>query len=189
MARPSDLNRKHKSGISYARAAKMFGVDVETVRQYAQQVKQFNKESRAAAKAYGYKGDYRTAWSLSEIARQKEAAERFGGFKQAFQYQMQDVRARMADSVSSRWAQAAEQYAANVKSALTGLPESAFPESNVSKALRALDKLSARQIMRATGGMFFDDYGSPGRGTTSKDAPDREGHPIILSLIRAGRIK
>lgn len=155
MARSSDLNRRHKSGISYARAAKMFGVDTETVREYARQVKEFNRQTRAAAKAYGYKGDYWKAASLSELARDAAAASRFGGRMNLFKYAEETVGAKLADNVAAQWANKAEQYVSNIKKALSESPEAAFPESDVAKALRKMDRLTTRQIMRKTGGEFL----------------------------------
>lgn len=155
MARSSDLNRKHKSGISYARAAKKFGVDVETVREYARQVKEFNRQTRAAAKAYGYKGEYWTAASLSELARNAAAGSRFGSAERLFKYANENVKAKLADSVEDQWAVTSSQYVANVKKALTDSPEAAFPESDVSKALKKLDGMTTREAMRATGGIFL----------------------------------
>lgn len=155
MVRSADLNRHHKSGISYARAAKKFGVDIETVKAYAQEVKEFNRQTRAAAKAYGYKGEYWKAASLSDLARDAAAGKRFGGAEQLFKYARENVQAKLADSVSDQWAVKAEQYVANVKKALTDSPEAGFSESDVSKALRKLDKMTTREAMRATGGIFL----------------------------------
>ena len=189
MAAAKDLNRKHKSGISYARAAKKFGVSEDVVRAYAQQAKEFNKQQRAAARAYGYKGDLWKAPSLGDIAKEAKAAERYGGYGQLFKFASENVRVKLADNVQAAWAEKAEQYAANVKQALSNLPEAAFPESNIAKAILAIDNLSPLEVMRITGGQFFDDFGSPTKGTTSKSAPDREGHPVVLALIDAYEAK
>lgn len=155
MATAKDLNRKHTSGISYARAAKKFGVDIETVREYARQVKEFNRQTKAAAKAYGYKGEYWTAASLSQLARNASASRRFGGAEQLFKYASENVQAKLADSVAGQWAVKAEQYVANVKKALTDSPEAGFSESDVSKAIRKLDSMTTREAMQATGGIFL----------------------------------
>lgn len=183
MATAKDLTRKKKSGLSYARAAKKFGVSEDVVREYARQAKEFNKQQRAAARAYGYKGDLWKAPSLGDIAKEAKAAERYGGYGQLFKFAGENVRVKLADNVQAVWAEKAEQYAANVKQALSNLPEAAFPESNVAQAIEAIDNLSPMEVMRITGGQFFDDFGSPKKGTTSKSAPDREGHPVVLALI------
>lgn len=189
MATAKDLTRKKKSGLSYARAAKKFGVSEDVVREYARQAKEFNKQQRAAARAYGYKGDLWKAPSLGDIAKETKAAQRYGGYGQLFKFAGENVRVKLADNVQAAWAEKAEQYAANVKQALSNLPEAAFPESNVAQAIKAIDNLSPMGVMRVTGGQFFDDFGSPTKGTVSKSAPDREGHPVVLALIDAYEAK
>ena len=182
--RSTDLNRKHKSGISYARAAKKFGVDVETVREYARQVNEYNRQARQAAKYYGYKGEYWTAASLSELARDAGAGKRFGGAEQLFKYARENIQAKLADSVAGQWAVKAEQYVANIKKALTDSPESAFPESDVSKALLKIDRLGIRKTMRATGGMFLQ-YWYPGRD----EEPEFSHGELVERILKYGRPK
>lgn len=155
MARAADLNHKSSSGISYARAAKKFGVTTDVVREYAQQVKEFNRQQRQAAKAWGYKGDYYKAPSLSQLARDTAAQNRFGGGDELFRYMSRDVNSRLADSVQSTWSEKAEQYVSNIKAALTNSPEAAFKDSQVAKALIKIDTMTPKQIMKATGGEFF----------------------------------
>ncbi len=57
-----------------------------------------------------------------------------------------------------KFAEKAEQYAANLIQALRNNPESAFPESDVSKAIKKLEKRSAKWIMRKSGGESLDVY-------------------------------
>lgn len=155
MARATDLNRKSSSGISYARAAKKFGVDVETVQEYARQVKEFKRQTRQAAKFYGYKGEYWTPASLTELAKESKMAKQYGGAPELFKFARENIQAKLADNVMEQWSIKAEQYVANIKKALSGSPEAAFPESDVSKAIRKIDTLGARRTMRATGGIFL----------------------------------
>lgn len=153
--RAADLSKHSSSGISYARAAKKFGTTPEVVREYARQVKEYNRQQRAAAKAWGYKEEYRTAPSLADLARDKAAHTRFGGAPELFTYMARDVKARLADGVADTWASKASDYVSNLKLALTNSPESAFSESRVSQALKKLDTMTDRQVMKATGGEFF----------------------------------
>lgn len=162
MARAADLNRKSSSGISYARAARKFGTTPEVVREYARQVKEFNRQTRQAAKFYGYKGEYWTPASLTELANESKMAKQYGGAPELFKFARENIQAKLADNVMEQWAIKAEQYVANIKKALTDSPESAFPDSDVSKALRKIDRLGIRKTMRATGGMFLQ-YWYPGR--------------------------
>ena len=155
MARSADLNRKSSSGISYARAAKKFGTTPEVVKAYAQQVREFNRQQRQAAKAWGYKGDYYKAPSLSQLARDTAAQNRFGGAGELFRYMGRDVNSRLADNVQSTWSEKAEQYVSNIKAALTNSPEAAFKDSQVAKALIKIDRMTPTQIMKATSGEFF----------------------------------
>ena len=144
MATPKDLNRVHKSGISYARAAKKYGVDVSEAKAYAQMAKEYNRQARQWAKEYGYKGDLWKAPSLGDIARDRGAASRFGGVQNLFR--VEEIQEK------------AEQYAANLIQALRNNPESAFPESDVSKAIKKLERRSAKWIMRKSGGESLDVY-------------------------------
>lgn len=155
MARATDLNRKSSSGISYARAARKFGTTPEVVKAYAQQVKEFNRQQRQAAKAWGYQGDYYKAPSLSQLARDAAAQNRFGGAGELFKYMGRDVKSRLADNVQSAWSEKAEQYVSNIKAALTNSPEAAFKDSQVAKALIKIDRMTPKQVMKATGGEFF----------------------------------
>ena len=155
MARSADLNRKSSSGSSYARAAKKFGTTPEVVKAYAQQVREFNRQQRQAAKAWGYKGDYYKAPSLSQLARDQSAANRFGNAPNLFKFASESVSSKLADNVQETWKQKAEQYVANIKQALTNTPESAFPESKISQALLKMEGMTDLQVMRATGGEFL----------------------------------
>ena len=109
MATAKDLNRKHKSGISYARAAKKYGVDISEAKAYAQMAKEYNRQARQWAKEYGYKGDLWKAPSLGDIARDRGAASRFGGVKNLFQYMQEDIAARLADKPKLALQEKAEQ--------------------------------------------------------------------------------
>jgi len=158
MATPKDLNRKHTSGISYARAAKKYGVDISEAKAYAQMAKAYNKQAREWARDYGYKGDLWKAPSLGDIARESGAARRFGGVQNLFGYMQEEIAARLADKPKLVLKEKAKQYAANLLQALRNNPESAFPESDVSKAIKKLEKRSARWIMRKSGGEVLDVY-------------------------------
>ena len=139
MATAKDLNRHHKSGISYTRAARKYGVDVSEAKAYAQMAKEYNRQARQWAKEYGYKGDLWKAPSLGDIARDR-------------------VTARLADKPKLALQEKAKQYAANLIQALRNNPESAFPESDVSKAIKKLERRSAKWIMRKSGGESLDVY-------------------------------
>ena len=172
MATAKDLNRKHTSGISYARAARKYGVDVSEAKAYAQMAKEYNRQARQWAKEYGYKGDLWKAPSLGDIARDRGAASRFGGVQNLFQYMQEDIAARLADKPKLALKEKAEQYVANLIQALRNNPESAFPESDVSKAIKKLEKRSAKWIMRKSGGESLDVYYSGeigARGTVIQD--------------------
>ena len=151
MATAKDLNRHHKSGISYARAARKYGVDVSEAKAYAQMAKEYNRQARQWAKEYGYKGDLWKAPSLGDIARDRGVAGRFGGVQNLFRYMQEDM-PKLALQ------EKAKQYAANLIQALRNNPESAFPESDVSKAIKKLERRSAKWIMRKSGGESLDVY-------------------------------
>lgn len=158
MATAKELNRRHASGLSYVRAAKKYGVDVSEAKAYAQMAKEYNRQAREWAKEYGYKGDLWKAPSLADIARDRGAAARFGGVQNLFRYMQEDIMARIADRPKLKLQKKAEQFAANLIQALRNNPESAFPESDVSKAIMKLEKMSAKRIMRKSGGESLDVY-------------------------------
>lgn len=182
MARATDLNRKSSSGISYARAAKKFGTTPEVVREYAQQVREFNRQQRQAAKAWGYKGDYYKAPSLSQLAQDEAAQKRYGGGGELFKFAQRNLNFKLADDVQETWKEKASQYVANIKQALTNTPESAFPESKVSKALLKMENMSDLAVMWATGGEFLQ-YWYHG----DVDASPIKEHNDLVDMILAYR--
>ncbi len=158
MATAKELNRHSSSGISYARAAKKYGVDVSEAKAYAQMAKAYNKQAREWAKEYGYKGSLWKAPSLGDISRDASAAKRWGGMGNLFRYMQEDIAARLADKPKLTLSEKAEQFAANLIQALRNNAESAFPESDVSKAIRKLEKRSAKWIMQKSGGESLEVY-------------------------------
>lgn len=171
MARASDLGRK-RSGLSYARAARKFGVTIEDVRAYAQMAKDFNRQQKAVAKEYGYKGELRQFASLKGLAEDAEAIRRFGarGF---FEYVRDEVMASLQDVPRLEFENKAEQYHANMIQALTNNAASAFEESEVALAIDALKNMTPKEVMRMTGGKFFDFYyGRKQPGKNEMDADD-----------------
>ena len=95
---------------------------------------------------------------MSQLARDASAIRRFGGSEQLFKYARENVQAKLSDSVAGQWAVKSEQYVANVKKALTDSPEAGFSESDVSKAIKKLERRSAKWIMRKSGGESLDVY-------------------------------
>lgn len=159
MARSADLNiHRSSSGLSYARAAKKFGVDEAQAKAYATMAKEYNRQARSWAKEYGYKGDLWKAPSLMDIARDKGAATRYGGVKNLFSYMQEDIKARLEDKPALDLTAKAEQYAANLIQALRNNPESAFLESDVSKAIEKLESHNAKWIMQHSGGDTLSTY-------------------------------
>lgn len=171
MARASDLGRK-RSGLSYKDAARKFGVTIEDVRAYAQMAKDFNRQQKAVAKEYGYKGELRQFASLRGLAEDVEAIRRFGarGF---FEYVRDEVMASLQDVPRLEFENKAEQYHANMLQALTNNAASAFEESEVALAIDALQNMTPKEVMRLTGGKFFDFYyGRKQAGENEMDADD-----------------
>ena len=162
MATASSLTRKHKSGLSYARAAKVFGITEQQAREYARQAREYNKAARQWARAYGYKEDLWQAPSLMNIKQSLliPGTNKFGTAADRFKYLSTEVRQRLADNPKRTLVDKAEQYVANIMTALTNNPESSIPGSDTAKALEKLQsgKFSIRKIMRATGGSFFESY-------------------------------
>lgn len=162
MATASSLTRKHKSGLSYARAAKVFGITEQQARDYARQAREYNKAARQWARAYGYKEDLWQAPSLMNIKQSLliRGTNKFGTAADRFKYLSMEVRQRLADNPKRTLVDKAEQYVANIMTALTNNPESSIPGSDTAKALEKLQsgRFSTRKIMRATGGSFFEAY-------------------------------
>ena len=162
MATASSLTRKHKSGLSYARAAKVFGITEQQARDYARQAREYNKAARQWARSYGYKEDIWLAPSLMNIKQSLliPGTNKFGTAADRFKYLSTEVRQRLADNPRQTLVDKAEQYVANIITALTNNPESSIEGSETNKALKKLlsGKLTVRKIMRATAGAFFESY-------------------------------
>lgn len=176
MATAKDLNRHSSSGISYARAARYFKVDVAEVKAYAEMAKAYNKEARAWAREYGYKEGMWKAPALAELVRDKSAAVRFGGVSEQFRYMKEEVNIKLQDRPKLTLEAKAEQYAANLIQALRNNPESAFPESDVSKAIQKLEHMSAKEIMQKSGGSTLEVWYGPNATVETR-------HGVVMDIL------
>lgn len=178
MPRAADIGRK-RSGMTYAQAARRFGVDIEEAKAYAQMVKEYNRQQSQLKKEYGYKGPVYKLPSLKALYEDQQAQARFGDARALFDYMKDEAIVKLQDTPRLAFEEKVNQYAANIIQALTNNTNSAFEESDVSKAIAQLQTMTPKQIMRFTGGRFLDSYYGRTQGL-DPEAPDAED--MILAL-------
>lgn len=180
MPRAADIGRK-RSGMSYAQAAKRFGVDVEETKAYAQMVKAFNREQSRLKKEYGYKGPVYKLPTLKALYDDEKAQARFGNPTALFNYMKDEAIIKLQDTPRLAFEEKVNQYAANMIQALTNNTNAAFEESDIAKAIEQLKRMTPKQIMRFTGGRFFEVYYRRAAAIKPDDElPDAED--MILAL-------
>lgn len=182
MARAADIGRK-RSGMSYAQAAKRFGVDIEEAKAYAQMVKEYNRQQSQLKREYGYKGPVYKLPSLKALYEDQKAQARFGNATSLFNYMKDEAVIKLQDTPRLAFEEKVNQYAANMIQALTNNTNAAFEESDVAKAIKQLKRMTPKEIMRFTGGQFFKAYYSRRAAIKPEDEmPDAED--MILALAK-----
>lgn len=175
---------KKASGISYARAAKKFGVDIETVKNYAQMVKEYRRE----ALRWGREHHVANVWvghGLAAIAKSKDAAA-------FFRFQQREIESRMQEGIRERLNEKLSQYLANIISAVSKMPGAYDDESPESIFLEGVKNgdITEKMILDAVGGDFFQRIGGKykrkGAGAETASEPEYDITPIEDILETAG---
>lgn len=170
------MAKKHQSGISYARAAKKFGVDIDTVRQYAQNVKEYRKVALKWAREHQV-SDIKLGKGLAALAKADDA-------RAAFLYYKQDIERRLAEPVRETLDLKLTQYIANIKAAVSEMPASKNKGTIANRFLRGLNsgQITPTDITAVTGGSMLQRiYKKSRSGVTTLSYDTRPLKDVLVS--------